>query len=259
LFDYPSGVDVSSSALRFLAARLRETPPRSRNPMAPPERRPSGPANLRPPAQRPALHPARGRIRDPHRHRLPITSPRPSTSWRPRPHPHRSRTSGVDEGVIDLASRGLAGQAIAGHTRAALTINALHVTEETCGTLIGATFHSDHGAEYRSWALRNACRKAYVTQSLQGRRAWDSARGPLRLLPLAGPLQHRPSPLPHQASQPDRLRTNLLDNINDAGQIRIIRVQEPESRPVPRVRPTHPEPSNQESRNDQTTSQIIST
>lgn len=101
--------------------------------------------------------------------------------------------------VIDLASRRLAGWAIADHMRADLVIDALHAAERTRGTLGGATFHSDHGAQYCSRAFA-ACRKAGVTQSmsavgssadnalaesfnttckretLQGRRAWDTER-----------------------------------------------------------------------------------
>ncbi|MFE5098170.1 IS3 family transposase, partial [Streptomyces sp. NPDC056638] len=100
--------------------------------------------------------------------------------------------------VIDLASRRLAGWAIADHMRAGLVIDALHAAERTRGNLTGAIFHSDHGAQYCSWAFADACREAGVTQSmsavgssadnalaesfnatckretLQGRRAWDT-------------------------------------------------------------------------------------
>jgi transposase InsO family protein len=102
--------------------------------------------------------------------------------------------------VIDLASRRLAGWAIADHMRADLVIDALNAAERTRGTLVGATFHSDHGAQYCSRAFADACREAGVTQSmsavgssadnalaesfnatckretLQGRRAWDTER-----------------------------------------------------------------------------------
>ncbi|WP_405466869.1 IS3 family transposase [Streptomyces griseoaurantiacus] len=100
--------------------------------------------------------------------------------------------------VIDLASRRLAGWAVADHMRADLVIDALHAAERTRGSLTGAVFHSDHGAQYCSRASADACRKAGVTQSmgaigssadnalaesfnatckreiLQGRRAWDT-------------------------------------------------------------------------------------
>ncbi|MFJ9711678.1 IS3 family transposase [Streptomyces sp. NPDC101234] len=49
--------------------------------------------------------------------------------------------------VIDLASGRLAGWAIADHLRADLVIDALHAAERTRGTLAGATFHTDHGAQ----------------------------------------------------------------------------------------------------------------
>ncbi|WP_405670341.1 MULTISPECIES: IS3 family transposase [unclassified Streptomyces] len=102
--------------------------------------------------------------------------------------------------VVDLASRRLAGWAIADHMRADLVIDALHAAERTRGSLVGAVFHSDHGAQYCSRAFADACRKAGVTQSmgavgssadnalaesfnatckretLQGRRAWDTER-----------------------------------------------------------------------------------
>ncbi|CAL9370157.1 IS3 family transposase ISRhosp5 [Streptomyces sp. enrichment culture] len=102
--------------------------------------------------------------------------------------------------VIDLASRRLAGWAIADHMRADLVIDALHAAERTRGSLAGAVFHSDHGAQYCSRASADACREAGVTQSmsaigssadnalaesfnatckretLQGRRAWDTER-----------------------------------------------------------------------------------
>lgn len=102
--------------------------------------------------------------------------------------------------VIDLASRRLAGWAIADHMRADLVIDALHAAERTRGTLVGATFQSDHGAQYCSRAFADACRMAGVSQSmsavgssadnalaesfnatckretLQGRRAWDTER-----------------------------------------------------------------------------------
>ncbi len=49
--------------------------------------------------------------------------------------------------VIDLCSRRLAGWAIADHMRADLVIDALAAAENTRGSLRGALFHSDHGAQ----------------------------------------------------------------------------------------------------------------
>ncbi|WP_106982656.1 IS3 family transposase [Streptomyces megasporus] len=102
--------------------------------------------------------------------------------------------------VIDLASRRLAGWAIAGHTRTDLVTDALAAVERTRGSLAGAVMHTDHGAQYTSRAFADACREAGVRQSmsavgssadnalaesfnatfkretLQGRKSWSSER-----------------------------------------------------------------------------------
>ncbi|RAJ31258.1 transposase InsO family protein [Kitasatospora sp. SolWspMP-SS2h] len=102
--------------------------------------------------------------------------------------------------VIDLASRRLAGWALADHMRADLVIDALHTAERTRGSLAGAVLHTDHGSQYTSHAFTNACRRAGVRQSmsavgssadnataesfnatlkrelLQGRRGWTTER-----------------------------------------------------------------------------------
>ncbi|MFG2415559.1 DDE-type integrase/transposase/recombinase [Streptomyces goshikiensis] len=49
--------------------------------------------------------------------------------------------------VIDLASRRLAGWAIAAHMRAELVIDALATAERTRGSLAGAIMHTDHGSQ----------------------------------------------------------------------------------------------------------------
>ncbi|MBA4867279.1 DDE-type integrase/transposase/recombinase [Streptomyces sp. PSKA54] len=46
--------------------------------------------------------------------------------------------------VIDLASRRLAGWALADHMRAELVIDALAAAERTCGSLSGAIMHNGH-------------------------------------------------------------------------------------------------------------------
>ncbi|MET9834782.1 IS3 family transposase [Streptomyces sp. NPDC006385] len=56
--------------------------------------------------------------------------------------------------VIDLASRRLAGRAIADHMRTDLVIDALAAAERTRGSLAGAVTHTDHGAQYTSRAFR---------------------------------------------------------------------------------------------------------
>ncbi|MEV6994412.1 IS3 family transposase [Streptomyces sp. NPDC093228] len=102
--------------------------------------------------------------------------------------------------VIDLASRRLAGWAIADHMRTDLVIDALAAAERTRGSLAGAVLHTDHGAQYTSRAFTDACRQAGVRQSmsaigssadnalaesfnatfkretLQGRKTWSSER-----------------------------------------------------------------------------------
>lgn len=68
--------------------------------------------------------------------------------------------------VIDLHSRRLAGWAIADHMRTDLVIDALTAAQRTRGSLDGAIFHSDHGAQYTSKAFATACTQAGVRQSM---------------------------------------------------------------------------------------------
>lgn len=68
--------------------------------------------------------------------------------------------------VIDLASRRLAGWAIADHMRTDLVVDALAAAERCRGSLAGAVIHTDHGAQYTSRAFADACRKAGVRQSM---------------------------------------------------------------------------------------------
>ena len=68
--------------------------------------------------------------------------------------------------VMDLASRRLAGWAVADHMRTDLVIDALTAAERTRGSLNGAIFHSDHGTQYTSKAFAAACQRAGVIQSM---------------------------------------------------------------------------------------------
>ncbi|WP_124723541.1 IS3 family transposase [Streptomyces sp. ADI95-17] len=68
--------------------------------------------------------------------------------------------------VIDLASRRLAGWAIADHMRTELVIDALAAAERTRGSLDGAIMHTDHGSQYTSRAFAEICRSAGVQQSM---------------------------------------------------------------------------------------------
>jgi len=68
--------------------------------------------------------------------------------------------------VIDLASRRLAGWAVADHMRVDLVIDALKAAEATRGSLQGAIVHTDHGSQYTSKAFEQACQEAGVIQSM---------------------------------------------------------------------------------------------
>jgi transposase InsO family protein len=68
--------------------------------------------------------------------------------------------------VIDLHSRRLAGWAIAEHMRTDLVVDALNAAARTRGSLDGAIFHSDHGAQYTSKDFAATCKAAGVRQSM---------------------------------------------------------------------------------------------
>ncbi|SEE73128.1 Transposase InsO and inactivated derivatives [Streptomyces sp. 2231.1] len=68
--------------------------------------------------------------------------------------------------VIDLASRRLAGWAIADHMRTELVTDALAAAERTRGSLAGAIMHTDHGSPYTSRSFAKICRSAGVRQSM---------------------------------------------------------------------------------------------
>ncbi|MGC5397948.1 IS3 family transposase [Streptomyces sp. DT20] len=68
--------------------------------------------------------------------------------------------------VIDLASRRLAGWAIADHMRADLVTDALAAAIRTRGSLAGSIMHTDHGAQYTSRIFTEACRSAGVRRSM---------------------------------------------------------------------------------------------
>ncbi|QFZ19586.1 hypothetical protein EKG83_21040 [Saccharothrix syringae] len=48
---------------------------------------------------------------------------------------------------MDLCSRRLVGWAVADHMCVDLVLDALHAAERTRGSLAGAIFHGDHGAQ----------------------------------------------------------------------------------------------------------------
>ncbi len=68
--------------------------------------------------------------------------------------------------VIDCFSRRLAGWAIAEHMRTDLVTDALSAAHGTRGSLAGAIFHSDHGAQYSAKAFAQLCTRLGVIQSM---------------------------------------------------------------------------------------------
>jgi transposase InsO family protein len=70
--------------------------------------------------------------------------------------------------VIDCCSRKLAGWAVADHMRTELVQDALQAALAERGTLRGAIFHADHGAQYTSKDYAKLCGRLGVTLSLGG-------------------------------------------------------------------------------------------
>jgi len=68
--------------------------------------------------------------------------------------------------VIDCYSRRLVGWSIAEHMRTDLVSDALRAAAQQRGTLRGAVFHSDHGAQYGSRDYAKLCRHLGVTRSM---------------------------------------------------------------------------------------------
>ena len=70
--------------------------------------------------------------------------------------------------VIDCCSRKLAGWAVADHMRTSLVEDALKAALGARGSLRGAIFHADHGAQYTSKDYAKLCKNLGVTLSLGG-------------------------------------------------------------------------------------------
>ncbi|WP_435808269.1 IS3 family transposase [Streptomyces microflavus] len=68
--------------------------------------------------------------------------------------------------VLDCFSRKVVGWSIAGHMRTDLVSDALRMAAGTRGSLDGAVFHSDHGAQYESRAYAGLCDQLKVTRSM---------------------------------------------------------------------------------------------
>ncbi|WP_405551169.1 DDE-type integrase/transposase/recombinase [Streptomyces globisporus] len=147
--------------------------------------------------------------------------------------------------VLDCFSQEAVGWSIADHMSTGLVADALKMASPTRGGLVGAVFHSDHGAQYASRAtLKSAGQQGFDKvrersglarkmpqprtsaplsrerhsgpKSLAGR-----APGAARRLPLADPIQHPTPALPPRPAGPDRLREELPTNSNYSGPSRI--------------------------------------
>jgi transposase InsO family protein len=68
--------------------------------------------------------------------------------------------------VIDCFSRRLVGWSIADHMRTDLVADALTAAVAERGSLAGAIFHTDHGAQYTSKDFAALCTRLGVTQSM---------------------------------------------------------------------------------------------
>jgi transposase InsO family protein len=68
--------------------------------------------------------------------------------------------------VLDCFSKRVVGWSIADHMRTDLVADALTMAATTRGTLDGAIFHSDHGAQYSSRQFANLCDQLGVTRSM---------------------------------------------------------------------------------------------
>ncbi|KUL21364.1 integrase [Streptomyces regalis] len=68
--------------------------------------------------------------------------------------------------VLDCFSRRVVGWSIADHMRTDLVADALTMAAHTRGSLKGAVFHSDHGAQYGPRQFADPCAELGVTQSM---------------------------------------------------------------------------------------------
>jgi transposase InsO family protein len=68
--------------------------------------------------------------------------------------------------VLDCFSRRVVGYSIAEHMRTELVADALRMARDVRGSLQGALFHSDHGAQYTSKEFAALCKQLGVTQSM---------------------------------------------------------------------------------------------
>ena len=131
--------------------------------------------------------------------------------------------------VIDCCSRKLAGWAVADHMRTELVTDALKAALAERGSLRGAIFHADHGAQYTSkdMATSATARAHPVPRQRRHERRQRPRRGvqrdpetrdprrrrgllrrgvmPPRDLPMGGPLQHPQTPFLPRPPSPEHL------------------------------------------------------
>ena len=68
--------------------------------------------------------------------------------------------------VLDCFSRRVVGYSITDHMRTELVADALRMARDVRGSLAGALFHSDHGAQYTSKEFAALCKELGVAQSM---------------------------------------------------------------------------------------------
>lgn len=68
--------------------------------------------------------------------------------------------------VLDCFSRRVVGYSMAEHMRTALVADALRMARDVRGSLDGALFHSDHGAQYTSKEFSTLCNELGVARSM---------------------------------------------------------------------------------------------
>lgn len=137
--------------------------------------------------------------------------------------------------VIDCFSRRLVGWSIASHMRTELVEDALRAVQRERGSLAGAVFHADHGAQYTARDFAALCNDLGVIRSMgavgssadnalaesfhatlkretfaRRRPLGDRRRRPARRVPVGHPLQHPPTALVVRPDQPDQLREHAL-------------------------------------------------
>ncbi len=95
--------------------------------------------------------------------------------------------------VVDLATRAVVGWAMAEHMRASLVVEAMVMAWTHHGIRTGTIFHSDHGSQYTSAAVRAWCARHQVHQSMgQTGVCWDTAVADAYFATLTGDLHgHR--------------------------------------------------------------------